>query len=153
MAVEIVTGDLFEADVEALVNAVNCVGVMGKGIALEFKRRYPDNYKLYRAYCHQRLLKPGHLLTCDMGMFEEYRYIINFPTKRHWSGKSQLEDIQAGLIALDHEVARLEIKSLAMPALGCGLGGLDWEVVRDMVLGAFGESGVQVLLYAPKQVG
>ncbi len=124
-------GDLFEADVDALVNAVNCVGVMGKGLALAFKQRYPDNFETYRLACGAGQVQPGQLFT-----FRSSCWIINFPTKRHWRDPSQLEDIRSGLVALIDEVDARGIQSIAIPALGCGLGGLAWSDVRPLIIAA-----------------
>ena len=143
-------GNLLSADVEALVNTVNCVGYMGKGIALQFKRAYPDNFKTYEHACKVGEVTPGHMLVHSTDRLVNPKYIINFPTKRHWRGDSRLEDIKAGLQALLTEVKRLNIRSIAVPPLGCGNGGLDWKVVRPLIVAAFNELlSVQVLLYAP----
>ncbi|EMI54950.1 macro domain-containing protein [Rhodopirellula sallentina] len=148
--VEIVSGDLFEADVDAITNAVNCVGAMGRGIALAFKQRFPDNFVAYKQACDAGSLRPGSVLVFDRGESERPRYIVNFPTKDHWRNSSKLADIEAGLQALTHEIDRLRIRSVALPALGCGLGGLEWETVRNAIETTFrGKSAVQVSLYSP----
>ena len=90
-------GDILQADAEALVNTVNCVGIMGRGIALQFRKEFPDNYKAYKAACDRGELCPGTMLVFNLNALENPRYIINFPTKRHWKGKSRIEDIRAGL--------------------------------------------------------
>ena len=126
-------GDLLAEDAEALVNAVNCVGVMGKGIALQFKKAFPDNFKAYAAACKLGEVKPGEMLTFETGMLTNPRFIINFPTKRHWRQPSYMEDIEAGLAALVEELQRLNIRSVALPALGGGLGGLSWKRVRATI--------------------
>jgi len=149
--VELRQGDILKADAEALVNTVNCFGVMGRGIALQFKKAFPENFKAYKAVCDRKELQPGRLLVFDLNRFENPRYIVNFPTKRHWKGKSKLEDIQSGLAALVKEIQDRGIRSLAIPPLGCGLGGLDWQVVRPMIEEALAQlPGIQVLLYEPK---
>jgi len=143
-------GNLLLADAEALVNTVNCVGFMGKGIALQFKQAYPENFRFYERACRNEEVRPGRMLVFDAGQMFKPRYIINFPTKRHWRGKSRIEDIQSGLDALIHEVKRLGIRSIAVPPLGCGHGGLDWLVVRPMIVRAFEAlPEVKVLLFAP----
>jgi O-acetyl-ADP-ribose deacetylase (regulator of RNase III) len=143
-------GDSLEADAEALVNSVNCVGVMGRGIALQFREAFPDNYKQYKLACDQEMLKPGIMLVHDTGRLTNPRYIINFPTKRHWKGNSRIEDITAGLPALVEEVRRRGIRSIAIPPLGCGLGGLDWAEVRPLIARAFSAlPDVHVLVYEP----
>lgn len=147
---EITQGNLLEAPVEALVNTVNCAGYMGKGIALQFKQAFPANFKHYEAACNRGEMMPGKMLIHDNGGLVNPRYIINFPTKRHWKGKSRIADIESGLKALVGDVHRLGIQSIALPPLGCGLGGLDWRVVRPLIEQAFATlPDVQVLLFEP----
>jgi O-acetyl-ADP-ribose deacetylase (regulator of RNase III) len=148
--IRIARGNLLEAPVEALVNTVNCVGYMGKGIALQFKQAFPANFKAYEAGCKLGEVMPGKMLVHDHGMQIEPRYVINFPTKRHWRGKSRMEDIELGLAALVEEVRQRGIRSIAIPALGCGLGGLDWNEVRPRIEAAFAVlPDVDVHLYVP----
>lgn len=143
-------GNLLTADVDALVNTVNTVGVMGKGIALQFKRAFPDNYLRYRAACERGELRLGHMFVVDTGMLGPRRHVINFPTKRHWRTPSRLEDIGSGLGDLVRVVRDLGITSVAVPALGCGNGGLDWGVVRPMIEQAFARvPDVRAVLFAP----
>ncbi len=123
-------GNILEADVQALVNTVNTVGVMGKGIALQFKNAFPAMFEAYVAACKAKKLQPGQMHVYDRGQMFNPRYIINFPTKRHWKGKSKIADIKAGLDALVEELRNWGIKSIAIPPLGCGYGGLDWDDVR-----------------------
>jgi O-acetyl-ADP-ribose deacetylase (regulator of RNase III) len=145
-----VTGNLLEADVEALVNTVNCVGFMGKGIALQFKQAFPENFRAYERAVKQGDVRPGRMLTFKTGLVTNPRFIINFPTKRHWRGNSRLEDIDAGLDALVEEIARLGVHSIAVPPLGCGNGGLDWAVVRPRIISSLGSvPDLQILLFAP----
>lgn len=149
--IELVHGDILKAEAETLVNTVNCFGVMGRGIALQFKKAFPENFKVYKAVCDRKELQPGKLLVFDLNRFDNPHYIINFPTKNHWKGKSKLEDIQAGLAALVREIQGRGIRSIAIPPLGCGLGGLDWEVVRPTIEEAFARlPELRVLLYEPK---
>ena len=144
-------GNILTADAEALVNTVNCVGVMGKGIALQFKKAFPENFKAYAAACRREEVKPGRMFVFETGQLFNPRYIINFPTKRHWRGKSRYEDIAAGLQALVREVQDRKIRSIAIPPLGSGLGGLQWGRVKAMIEAAFEEiSDVQIRLYEPK---
>jgi O-acetyl-ADP-ribose deacetylase (regulator of RNase III) len=146
----IVKGNLLEADVEALVNTVNCVGHMGKGIALQFKKAYPDNYMSYRRACDQGYVMPGRMHVFETGNMYNPKYIINFPTKRHWKGRSRMEDIEAGLNALSEELRGRGIRSIAVPPLGCGLGGLNWTSVRQLIEQTFAKlPDVQVMLYPP----
>lgn len=129
-------GNLLDADVEALVNAVNCVGVMGRGIALQFKEAFPANFKAYEAACKRGEVVPGRMFIFATGGLTNPRYIVNFPTKRHWREKSRIEDIDAGLTDLVAEVTRRNIKSIAIPPLGTGLGGLSWTDVRPRIMKA-----------------
>jgi O-acetyl-ADP-ribose deacetylase (regulator of RNase III) len=148
--VEITQGNLLKTDAEALVNTVNCMGHMGKGIALQFKQAFPENLKAYEKVCQDHQLHPGRMLVFKTGMLQNPKYIINFPTKRHWKGKARIEDIHAGLSALAEEVRQLGIHSVAVPPLGCGLGGLDWSEVRPMIEEAFQAlPDVHVLLFPP----
>lgn len=148
--IELTGGNILDTNVEALVNTVNCLGVMGKGIALQFKQAYPDNYEAYRRACERHEVQPGKMLVYDRrGMFNP-RYIINFPTKRHWRGKSRIEDIELGLPALVEEIRRLGITSVAVPPLGCGSGGLKWAEIRPLIERALAPlANVRVLLFAP----
>lgn len=144
------SGDILAANAEAIVNTVNCVGVMGKGIALQFKMKYPENYKIYKKTCDQGRMIVGKVLVFKQNTTSNPRYIVNFPTKRHWKGKSTIQDISKGLDSLISEVKRLEIKSIAIPALGSGLGGLDWLQVKSIIIDAFSQlPDVDVLLYEP----
>jgi len=109
------SGDILAAPVEALVNTVNCVGVMGRGIALQFKNAFPDNYKQYAQACKREEVRPGRMFITSTGLLQGPRYIINFPTKRHWRGKSRLEDIETGLVDLIRVIEELGITSIAIP--------------------------------------
>lgn len=126
-------GDILKADTEALVNTVNCVGVMGRGIALQFKNTFPENFKAYEMACSSGEVQPGRMFVFDTGELTPPRFIINFPTKRHWRGKSRIEDIKTGLKALVEEIRARNIRSIAIPPLGSGLGGLDWARVRPLI--------------------
>ena len=148
--IEKATGNLLEAEAEALVNTVNCVGFMGKGIALQFKQAFPENFRAYEQACQAGEVVPGKMLVFPTHSLVGPRFIINFPTKRHWRGNSRLEDIQIGLDALIKDVQHLGIRSIALPPLGCGNGGLNWAEVRPLIEGAFSKTPeVRVLLYAP----
>ncbi|MFH1998436.1 MAG: macro domain-containing protein [Planctomycetota bacterium] len=149
--IEIKVGDILKADTEALVNTVNCVGVMGRGVALQFKKAYPENFKAYKTVCDNEQLYPGTVFIYDLHRMINPRYIINLPTKRHWKGKSRIEDIKIGLVALIEEVRKRNIRSIAIPPLGCGLGGLKWSVVRPLIEQAFIElPEIRVHLFEPK---
>ncbi len=143
-------GDLLKAKAEALVNTVNCVGVMGKGVALQFKKAFPENCRAYEKACKAELIQPGKMFVFDAGNLMQTHFIINFPTKRHWKGKSRMEDVESGLAALVEEVGRLKIKSIAIPPLGCGNGGLDWNQVRPRIERAFAAlPDVEVQIFEP----
>lgn len=146
-----VRGDLLTADVEALVNAVNTVGVMGKGIALQFRQAFPAEYfKDYQKACQTGALAIGkvHLFHCNS--LGNPRYLINFPTKKHWRGKSYLPDITAGLHDLALKIEEYKIKSVALPPLGCGNGGLAWCDVKPLMVKILGNlAEVDFWLYAP----
>jgi O-acetyl-ADP-ribose deacetylase (regulator of RNase III) len=147
-------GDILTADAEALVNTVNCVGVMGRGIALQFKNRFPANYKAYRAACDESRVQPGTMFVFDRREVTWPRYIINFPTKRHWRGKSRIEDIESGMESLVREIRSRGIKSIAIPPLGSGLGGLRWTDVRPVIETALKEiPDVDVVVYEPGGTG
>lgn len=148
--IEPTQGDLLSADAEALVNTVNCVGVMGKGIALQFKLRFPENFRLYEQACRAKKVEPGHMFVFENPAGVHPRFIINFPTKRHWKGKSKIEDIESGLLDLINVVKEKGIKSIAVPPLGCGNGGLQWRIVRPIIEEAFeAVPEVRVLLFEP----
>jgi len=149
--IKLTQGNMLEADVEALVNTVNCVGVMGKGIALQFKQAFRDNFQAYANACRKGEVKPGLMFIFPTDRMINPKYIINFPTKRHWKEKSKLEYIEQGLNALVKEVGRLGIKAIAIPPLGCGYGGLNWPVVCNLIETAFDQlPDVQVLLFEPR---
>ena len=131
--IEYKNGDIFDEDVEALVNSVNCVGVMGRGIALQFKNMFPENFNSYAAACKRDEVQPGRMFVFRTGQLTNPRYIINFPTKRHWRGKSRMEDIESGLKALSTEIKQRNIRSIAIPPLGSDLGGLKWTEVRPRI--------------------
>ena len=143
-------GNLLEVNVEALVNPVNTVGVMGKGIALQFKRAFPQNFKAYKRACDDGELAPGKMFVFQVDLNDSLKYVVNFPTKKHWRDKSRIEYIQDGLAALAVAIKELQIKSIAIPALGCGCGGLCWNQVRPLIEEAFtGLSDVTAFLYEP----
>jgi O-acetyl-ADP-ribose deacetylase (regulator of RNase III) len=149
--IKFVTGDLFDSGAEAIVNAVNCVGVMGRGIALQFKKRYPDNFRAYELACKSGEVVPGKMFVFEGSQSANPKYIINFPTKRHWRDASRIEDIETGLVDLANVVARRRISSVALPALGAGLGGLDWLVVKGKIATELNRlPGVNCEVFEPK---
>lgn len=148
--IQFVKGDILQAEAEALVNTVNCVGVMGRGVALQFKQAFPANFKAYAAACDRGEVQPGRMFVTETGLLAGPRYIINFPTKRHWRGKSRMEDIEAGLAALAQELRERGIRSVAIPPLGSGLGGLDWTDVRPRIATTLSAlPDVDVLIFEP----
>lgn len=143
-------GDILRDDSEAIINTVNCVGVMGRGIALQFRNAYPGNFKAYVKACQREEVQPGSMFVYETGALTHPRYIINFPTKRHWRGKSRMEDIDSGLVALVQVLRERNIRSLAVPPLGSGLGGLDWTEVRPRIVAALaGLDDLKVTIYEP----
>lgn len=126
-------GNIISADVEALVNTVNTVGVMGKGIALAFKKSFPLNYKFYKKACENKEFNVGDLLVFPTGQLTP-KFIINFPTKQHWRNRSKIEFVKSGMKELVKVINENQIKSIAIPPLGCGNGGLNWEVVKPIIL-------------------
>ena len=149
--VEYTSGDILKADVDAIVNTVNCVGVMGRGIALQFKKAWPDNFKSYAAACKTKSVMPGQMFVFETHQTINPKFIINFPTKRHWRGASRMEDIESGLVALVMTIKEKNIRSIALPPLGCGLGGLNWHDVREKIEKTMAElpDNIQVFVYQP----
>jgi O-acetyl-ADP-ribose deacetylase (regulator of RNase III) len=146
------SGDILQAGTEAIVNTVNCVGIMGRGIALQFKNAYPANFKAYKLACDRGAVEPGKMFIFDSKAMLNPRYIINFPTKRHWRGKSKIVDIEAGLIDLREQIVALDIRSIAIPPLGSGLGGLDWNEVRALIMQVLDDlPDVEVQIFEPHQ--
>ena len=150
--IEYKTGDILAEDVEALVNTVNCVGIMGRGIALQFKNAYPENFKAYVAACKRNEVQPGRMYVFETGRLTNPRYIINFPTKRHWRGNSRIEDIEIGLASLAEQIKEKNIHSIAIPPLGSGLGGLQWSKVRPYIETALKDfKNVPIIIFEPKE--
>lgn len=150
--ITLATGNLLDAKVDALVNPVNTVGVMGKGLALQFKKAFPANFRAYEAAAKAGALEIGKMFVFTSEAAP--RYIINFPTKRHWREPSTLAYVDSGLRDLLAVVRERDIRSLAVPALGAGLGGLAWSDVRPLIERAFaGMADVNVLLFEPAPIG
>jgi len=140
-----VSGDLFQSEAQTLVNTVNCAGVMGKGVALAFRERYPHMYEDYLGRCEAGEIAPGVLTLYK----NTEPWVLNFPTKRHWRSRSRLEDIEAGLKELVKHYEEWGIESLAMPALGCGHGGLEWSDVRALIKQHLGGLDIEIEVYEP----
>jgi O-acetyl-ADP-ribose deacetylase (regulator of RNase III) len=150
--IEYKTGNILTEDAEALVNTVNCAGVMGRGIALQFKQSFPDNFKAYESACRRDEVQPGRMCVFETRRITNPRWIINFPTKRHWRGKSRIEDIDSGLVALVEEITLWGIRSVAIPPLGSGLGGLEWAKVRPLIEFAVAAvPEVRVVVFEPRE--
>ena len=151
-ATEFKSGDLFTEPADAIVNTVNCRGAMGKGLALQFKRRFPGNYAAYRAACEAGQVRPGRVFTYRASGIGMPRFIINFPTKDDWRKPSRLEWIDDGLADLSRVIREEGIASIAIPALGCDLGGLDWQDVRPRIAAMLaGHDGLRAVVFEPRQ--
>jgi O-acetyl-ADP-ribose deacetylase (regulator of RNase III) len=151
MTIKIAEGDLLrQDDVDAIVNTVNCVGVMGKGIALQFRNKFPENFTAYKAACDAGQVQIGRMFVFDNGALARPHFVVNFPTKKHWRGDSKIEYIRAGLDDLKDKIKELNIHSIAVPPLGCGNGGLDWSDVRPIIETFLGEiPQLEVRLFEP----
>lgn len=142
-------GDLLKDDAEVLVNAVNTVGVMEAGIAKQFKKQFPEMYEKYKRDCMANKLRLGKMHLVQVEDEPEAKYVINFPTLVHWQDQSNLSDIESGLIDLVRMVETYGFRTIAIPPLGCGVGGLNWEDVRYLIEQAFKSVDVRVHLYEP----
>ena len=148
--ITLTTGDILKSNAEALVNTVNCVGIMGRGIALQFKNAFGDNFEAYARACEVKEVEPGRMFVFERHRLDSPRFIINFPTKRHWRGKSRIEDLDAGLVDLVRVVTERKIRSIAIPPLGSGLGGLNWSQVRPRIEAAMTAlPEVEVIIFEP----
>ncbi|MGO9147935.1 MAG: macro domain-containing protein [Desulfomonilia bacterium] len=146
MGLKILVGDMFHSKAQTLINTVNCVGVMGKGIALEFKRQFPGMYKDYVLRCEQHEVKPG-VPYLYKSLFPPQ--IINFPTKDHWKSISRIEDIEHGLRIMLDSYSTWGVSSLAIPSLGCGNGKLQWRTVGPLIYTCAKQMTIPVEMYAP----
>lgn len=148
-----VKGNLLESDAEALVNTVNTVGVMGKGIALQFREAFPENYRVYKKACRDKQFHIGEVLIVeDSNLTSGHRLIVNFPTKTHWKLPSEYLYIEQGLVALRKEIINRKIRSIAIPPLGSHNGGLDWLRVKHMIETALVDLDCDIMLYEPSEV-
>jgi O-acetyl-ADP-ribose deacetylase (regulator of RNase III) len=138
--IQFIEGDLIKSNSDALVNTVNCVGVMGKGIALEFRNEFQENYFEYKKACQLHQVKIGEMFVVPTNnFFCSPKYIINFPTKDHWRNPSRLEWIKLGLEDLKSTILDYKIQSISMPKLGCTNGGLDWNIVKELIVESLSE--------------
>lgn len=144
--IKILIGDLFTSKAQTLVNTVNCVGVMGKGIALQFKKRFPDMYRDYEERCKRKEVKLGRPYLYKTMLPP---YILNFPTKDHWRSVTNLADIERGLQYLHNYYKEWGITSMAVPPLGCGEGQLEWRIVGPTLYRFLSRMDIPVELYAP----
>ncbi|PXX78305.1 type II toxin-antitoxin system antitoxin DNA ADP-ribosyl glycohydrolase DarG [Rivihabitans pingtungensis] len=142
-------GNLLEARAEALVNTVNTVGVMGKGIALMFKERFAENFRRYAAACKAREVQTGKMFVTPVHELDGPRWIVNFPTKQHWRSPSRLEWVQEGLQDLRRFLLEQHIQSVAIPPLGAGNGGLEWAKVREQITQTLGDLDIEILVFEP----
>jgi O-acetyl-ADP-ribose deacetylase (regulator of RNase III) len=147
MTIHYINENIFDSKAEAIVNPVNCVGVMGAGLALRFKEKFPANFKEYQKVCKAKELVIGGLFIVEQNT--DPKYVINFPTKDHWKDKSNLNDIRLGLKTLRNEIISEKIKSVAIPALGCGLGGLNWEDVKILIEEELKDIDAQIFIHEP----
>ncbi len=142
-------GNLLEARAEALVNTVNTVGVMGKGIALMFKERFNENFRLYAAACKSNEVQTGRMFITSVSELDGPRWIVNFPTKQHWRAKSRMEWVTEGLQDLRHFLVKQQVKFIAIPPLGAGNGGLEWAEVREQIERALGDLDIDIQVFEP----
>ena len=147
--IQFIKGNLFESDAQALVNTVNTEGVMGKGIALQFKEMYPENFRLYRDACKRHLVKVGQMFVTDESTLTGNKIIVNFPTKTTWRKPSEYSYIETGLRSLREVIVSRNIASIAIPPLGSNNGGLDWNVVKQMIVSQLQDLSCIVYLYEP----
>jgi O-acetyl-ADP-ribose deacetylase (regulator of RNase III) len=152
MSIAFVSGNLLDAKLDALVNPVNCVGIMGAGLALQFKWRFPENFNEYKRLCSEHKMQPGRV-TAFRTSFDCPRFIINFPTKLHYKNPSKLKYIKSGLADLAICISKIGVQSIAVPPLGCGLGGLRWFDVRPIIVDSLGSiPGLACFVYEPRNV-
>lgn len=144
--IKILIGNMFESQVKTLVNTVNCVGVMGKGVAAEFKKRFPDMFKEYKRKCDAKMVLPGTPYFFG-NLFGQS--VVNFPTKNHWRSPSKLDDVATGLELFAKNYKDWGIESIAFPPLGCGNGGLDWDIVGPLMYQTLSKLDIDVEIYAP----
>ncbi len=148
-----IKGNLLESDAQALVNTVNTVGIMGKGIALQFKEKYPDNFRNYKKACDDKSFSIGMVLVTPFSdLLGNSRFIINFPTKTTWRKPSEYEYIESGLNALKKEIVSRQISSIAIPPLGTNNGGLEWNRVKTMIITTLSDLDCDIRIYEPSDI-
>ena len=147
--VKVVSGDIFSGNYQAITNTVNCVGVMGNGIALEFKTRYPDMFNKYVLLCKENKIQVGQVWLWYR-LADTPEFIVNFPTKKHWRNPSELEWIESGLDNLRTQVVKYSITTLALPALGCANGGLKFDEVLPLIENKLSDLDTKVFVFSPK---
>jgi O-acetyl-ADP-ribose deacetylase (regulator of RNase III) len=143
--IKIIQGNIFDSDMQVIVNPCNCLGVCGKGLALEFKKRYPKYYKVYREICLREQLDTGKLFLYK----NNNPWILSFPTKKHWRNPSKIEYIESGLDYFNQRYKDWEVGSIAFSALGCQNGGLSWDRVRPIMINKLGNLDIEIELYVP----
>ncbi len=147
---EIIKGDILKSKTDAIVNPINCVGFMGKALAKKVKDKYPHNFKVYKEVCNENNLNIGEILTYPIPSKEKPDFIFNFPTKYHYKDDSKLEYIEKGLNQLRSEILYLNINSISIPALGCGLGNLNWNEVKNVIFKKLDDlKEINIYLYEP----
>jgi O-acetyl-ADP-ribose deacetylase (regulator of RNase III) len=145
--IEFTSGNMFDGKYDVMVNTVNCVGVMGKGVALEFKGRFPDMFLAYKTACAKGEVVPGKLHVWD----DLFVTVVNLPTKRHWRDPSRYEDVNEGLVALKEYLMARGTATVALPPPGCGNGGLDWKIVRAMVIVHLSNLEAKITVFKPQE--
>ncbi|MEP4052916.1 MAG: macro domain-containing protein [Litorimonas sp.] len=151
MSLTFETGDIFKSSSEAIVNPVNTVGVMGKGLALMFKKKFPENFHAYKIACECGDLQIGKIFATKSPNHPSFCWIVNFPTKKHWRAKSEISWIELGLKDLKFFLLDNNIRSISIPALGSGLGGLNWPDVKNLMAKELSElQGIEVLVFEPR---
>lgn len=147
---EFTTGNILRAETEALVCPVNCSGVLGSGLALQFKRVFARNFFNYKEKCQNGEVKPGKMLVFETMRQSGPKYIINFPIKDHWQDKASIATIETGLTDLKKTIKDLNIQSIAIPALGVGYGMLQWEEVKQLIKSTLGNINAHIIVFGPK---
>jgi O-acetyl-ADP-ribose deacetylase (regulator of RNase III) len=143
-------GNILDSRADALINTVNTVGVMGKGIALQFKKAFPNNFIFYQKACKDGLVDIGRLFVSkDSSLTSGEKFIINFPTKTHWRKPSEYDYIKSGLLDLKRVIKEYNINSIAIPPLGAGNGGLNWEIVKELIITYLENESIEIIVYEP----